>query len=390
MKKLVLWAVILGFLLTACGGNSGYICNDPLGCVVLESGAPIKIGVALTLSGPDSPYGIDALRGVEIAIADRGDRLLSREIELVRADERCEEQGGLEAATALVSDPQIVGVIGTTCSSAAVPAAQIISEAGMVLISPASTAPSLTSPESHQAGFLRTIYNDKSQGQAVAEFAYEALGVRTIATLHDGTPYSMELQEAACQSFEQLGGECLAQVQIESGQNPELEMVRIASLEPEALYFPLYTTDGVAVTKLASRLMTDAALISSDGLLSTDFVSQVRNPAQGMYLSGPAVLDIDPSFLAKYKTRYGEDPIAVYHAAAYDAVNLLFSAIEKVVTRNGSTLYIPRQALRDALFETRNLAGLSGTLTCSTLGDCAAPNIVIYQVRGEIFTPIYP
>ncbi|MEW6030051.1 MAG: branched-chain amino acid ABC transporter substrate-binding protein [Chloroflexota bacterium] len=390
MKKTIHWMAVTGFLLAACGGGIGYECTDPLGCVVVESGAPIKIAIALTLTGPDSPYGIDALRGVEIAIADRGNRLLSREIELVRADERCEEQGGLEAATALVADPQIVGVIGTTCSNAAVPAAKIISEAGMVLISPASTAPSLTSAEGHQAGFLRTIYNDKSQGQAVAEFAYEALGVRTMVTLHDGTPYSMELQQAACESFEQLGGECLAQVEIESGEDPELDLVRIASLEPQALYYPLYTTDGVAVTKLASRLMTDVALISSDGLLSADFVSQVRNPAQGMYLSGPALLEIDPSFLVKYKTVYGEAPIAVYHAAAYDAVNLLFSAIEKVVTRNGSTLYIPRQALRDALFETRNLPGLGGTLTCSTLGDCAEPNIVIYQVRGEIFTPIYP
>ncbi len=389
MKKTIAWIAVIGFLLNACGNGAGE-CIDPLGCVVLEDGAPIKVGVALTLTGPDSPYGIDALRGVEIAIADRGNRLLSREIELVRADERCEEQGGREAAIALTADPQIVGVIGTTCSNAAVPAAQIVSEAGMVIISPASTAPSLTSPEGHQAGFMRTIYNDKSQGQAVAEFAYEALGVRTMATLHDGAPYSMELQEAACESFEQLGGKCVAQVQIESGQDPELEMVRIASLEPEALYYPLYTTDGVAVTKLASQLMTDVALISSDGLLSADFIDQVRTPAQGMYLSGPAILDIDPSFLAKYKTRYGEDPIAVYHAAAYDAVNLLFTAIEKVVTRNGSTLYIPRQALRDALYETRNLPGLSGMLTCSTLGDCAEPHIVIYQVRGEIFTPIYP
>lgn len=390
MKKTTIWLAVIGFLLSACGNGAGYECTDPLGCVVVESGAPIKVGIALTLTGPDSPYGIDALRGVEIAIADRGNRLLSREIELVRADERCEEQGGLEAATALVADPQIVGVIGTTCSSAAVPAAQIVSEAGMVLISPASTAPSLTSPNGHQAGFLRTIYNDKSQGQAVAEFAYEALGVRTMATLHDGTPYSKELQEAACESFEQLGGECLAQIQIESGQDPEPALARIASLGPQTLYYPLYTTDGVAVTKLASQLMTDVALISSDGLLSADFIAQVRNPAQGMYLSGPAVREIDPSFLEKYKTRYGEAPIAAYHAAAYDAVNLLFAAIEKVVARNGSTLYIPRQALRDALYETRNLPGLSGMLTCSSLGDCAEPNIVIYQVRGEIFTPIYP
>ena len=294
-------------------------------------------------------------------------------------------------ARKLADNPTIVGVIGTTCSSGTTRAAKVLTEAGMVLISPSSTAASLTSPATHQAGFLRTIYNDKSQARIVADFAFKALGAATMAGIHDGTPYSQELVEAACETFVESGGTCVAIVQIQSGQDVLPVLEQIAATNPDVLYYPLYTTDGIAVTTQASAAgLLNAALISSDGLLSSDFVSQAGRNAEGMYISGPSVLRIDPSFFDKYRTRYNEEPIAVYAAQAYDAAMMLFAAIEKVAVRAGGTIYIPRSALRAELYATHQFVGLSGMLNCSEFGDCAAPNIVIYQVRGSDFNPIFP
>jgi branched-chain amino acid transport system substrate-binding protein len=388
MKRIVITTLLFSLLLAACGG--GYNCTDPLGCVTVKSGAPITIAVALTLSGPDAPYGTDALRGVAIAITDYNE-ILNHPIALIQEDDQCSADGGEAAAKRLAENPDITGVIGTTCSSAAVPAAKILTEAGTVLISPSSTAASLTSAETHQAGFLRTIYNDKSQAKTVAEFAYVVLGARRMATIHDGTPYSQELQEEACTVFEVLGGLCVEQFLLNTGSNPKGALNQIALFAPDVLYYPLYTIDGVAVTRQISEAgLGNAALISSDGLLSSDFIAQTKNAGQGIYLSGPSTLKIDPSFYEKYEARYGEKPIAVYAAQGYDAAMILIAAIEKVAIRRGAALYIPRQALRDALYATKNFQGLSGTLTCSSLGDCAAPNIVIYQLRGLEFKPIYP
>lgn len=388
MRRIAMIALVTSLLLAACGVSDP--CRDPLGCVTVDSGEPITIAVALTLSGPDAPYGIDALRGVEIAIADKS-KLLDRPIALVQEDDQCSAEGGDAAAKRLVENPDISGVVGTTCSSAAVPAAKILSEAGMVLISPSSTAASLTSAENHQAGFLRTIHNDKSQAKTVAEFVYLALGARSMATIHDGTPYSNELQEEACSVFEALGGNCVEQYRLDSGLNPIGALKHIGLFAPEVLYYPIYTTDGVAVTReVVNTDMVNLALISSDGLLSSDFLTQTGELSEGMYISGPSVLKIDPSFYEKYEERYKEKPIAVYAAQAYDAAMMLFAAIEDTATRKGATIYIPRQALREALYATRDFQGLSGILTCSPLGDCAAPNIVIYQVRDSEFVPIYP
>ncbi len=389
-NKLLVCLVMLIGVASACS-DQVYTCTDPLGCVEIEPQGDIQIAALLTLSGPDSPYGIDPLRGIEIAL-DEKSSLLGHDLVLIQQDDLCTQQGGIDGANALKANTQLVGVIGATCSSGSLPAAKILSEAGLVLISPSSTAPSLTDPAIHQPGFLRSIYNDKAQGQAVAEFVQSVLGMRTMVTIHDGTAYPDQLQQAACQDFERLGGDCLAQIKIHSGQDVTITLDYITSLNPDAIYYPVYTVDGVAITNnaLSRPGLGNAALISSDGLISTDFIQQTLNTSQGLYLSGPAFVQESQGFVDKYKEKYGEEPIASYHLHGYDAAMMLLSAIEKVGVKSGSKLYIPRQAVRDALYNIRGMQGLSGDLTCSPSGDCATPKIQIFQIRGEEFVPIFP
>ncbi len=381
---------LLSFVLSACSSLSGYTCTDPLGCIAIENNENIKIAALLTTSGPDQVYGLDALRGVEIAIADKG-KLLGHNIELVKADDRCEAKAGEEAARTLAADPKIVGVIGATCSNASLPAAKVLSDAGLVLISPSSTAPSLTDPATHQPGFLRVIYNDKIQGKAVAEFAFSILGLSRMLTIHDGTPYPKELQATACESLRQMGGECVAQIDLSQVTDLASALQAVSAAQPDVIYFPLYTADGVTTIKAIYQLgLANAALISSDGLLSHDFLQKAYPFAEGMYFSGPALPQAPETFLQKYKSRYGEGPIAVYHLQGYDAANMLFLAIQQAAVSVGSKTYIPRQKLRQALYDMRNVQGLSTVITCSPSGDCAQQQIAIFQARNGNFTAIYP
>jgi branched-chain amino acid transport system substrate-binding protein len=385
-------AMALGGMLGASCSQiqAGYSCADRLGCIAVTADRPVKIGALLTLTTPDAPYGIDALRGVEIAISHKG-RVAGHDIDLVKEDDLCSEQGGFAGATKLAADADIAGVIGTTCSSATVVASRILAGVGSVLISPSSTAPSLTSPSSHEAGFLRTIYNDKAQGQAVAEFAYNVLGAQRMITIHDGTPYAQELQQTACDTLKQLGGICIKQIQITSGQDITPILQAAAPDDPEVLFFPVYAVDGAAITNGAALAgLKNTVLMSSDGLLSGDFIQQTQPASEGMYLSGPANTQESQSFLDEYKSRYGEAPIASYHLQGYDAATMLLDAIEKVSQESGGTLYIPRQALRQALFGIRGMQGLSGPINCSETGDCAQPDIEIYQVVNAEFKAVYP
>jgi len=101
----------------AAAGDAAAGCTDALGCVEIAAGDPIKIGYALVTSGANTSLGEDSVRGIEIAVDDLGGELLGHPIEIVGEDSGCTPEGGQTSATKLASDPSIVAVIGTSCSS---------------------------------------------------------------------------------------------------------------------------------------------------------------------------------------------------------------------------------------------------------------------------------
>ena len=186
-------------------------CDDPLGCVEVAPDDPIVIGAMLVVSGAINYLGEDTLGGVELALLARDYTLLDREIELVLEDSLCTAEGGQVAAQRLAADPTVAGAIGTNCSSAAQGAIPIISESGMVMIAPSNTSPSLTNADiaaggSHQPGYFRTSQNGLIEGMRLAEFALLALKAETLATVHDGDPYTSGLAGAVASTFAEMGG----------------------------------------------------------------------------------------------------------------------------------------------------------------------------------------
>jgi len=127
--------------------------------------------------------------------------------------------------------------------------------------------------------------------------------------------------------------------------------------------------------------------MGADGIFSPDFYKAAGETAIGMYHSSPdfsAFAAGYKSFLDKHQKKYGEKPIAPFHAHAYDAAMIVFAAIEKVGKKApDGTLHIGRQKLRDALYDTKGLQGLTGTINCDEYGDCADPRIAVYITKAE-------
>jgi branched-chain amino acid transport system substrate-binding protein len=372
-------------------------CTDAIGCVEIASGDPILLASALSISGDTADLGTDSQRGVEIAIAERGE-LFGRPIELAAEDDGCNAEGGQTSATKIVANPQVVGVIGTTCSGAGVPAAKIISDAGYVMISPSNTSPALTDPaQAFAAGYLRTAHNDLVQGQAVAEFAYNELGVRKAAAIHDGDPYTEGLARAFSDAFTALGGEIVAfEAESKEATNVEPLLTSIAAAGPEFLFYPVFMPLGGLLTNTARIVpgLENTILAAADGLQSQTLLDAAGDAAEGMYMSGPNLeftnTAYTETFVPAYVAAFGEEPINLFHAHAYDAANLILDAIEAVgqETADG-TLLVGRQALRDHLYATSGYQGLTGTLTCNETGDCADANIAIQKVEGGDFNQVW-
>lgn len=379
-------------------GDPETVCaEDEFGCVEVADGEAIRVATALVINGPDSNLGLDAQYGVQVANEERP-QIAGREVELDFQDDGCSAEGGTTVAQNLASDTSIAAVIGTSCSSAGVPASEILSAAGVVLLSPSATAPGLTLPDARQPFFFRTAHNDEIQGAAMADFAYNVLGVRTAATIHDGGPYTEQLQQVFADSFTELGGEITGTEAVDpEATDVSGQLTSLAAGTPEFLFFPIFTQAGGQVARQVHQTegLEDTILAGADGLLSPAFIEAAgAENVEGMYLSGPQADFGDryqDEFLPAYTDVSGEDePISAFHAHAYDAYNIIADAIEAVALEgDDGTLYIPRTALRDQIAGLSGYEGLTGNLTCNENGDCANSTITVREVRDGEFVPIW-
>jgi branched-chain amino acid transport system substrate-binding protein len=374
---------------TSATGGAVDCASDEFGCVEIAAGDPIQLASLLSITGETAYLGTDSNNGVSLAIdyldgtfdATPG-QLLGHDVTLQQEDDGCSAEGGQAGATALAANPDIVAVIGTSCSSAALGVADtILGDKGILLISPSNTNPGLTSEEAHQPFYLRTAHNDKIQGAIVADFVFTELGIDSAATINDESPYADGLAAAFRDNFEALGG-TITDVEQVSSTDTDLGPVftNIAATDPGVVYGPNFDpVCSLSYTQGSDILAKGTVQIGSDGCLATSFPETVGDPIKDYdyYASSPDVTAFQGGDFYKneyspaYTDQFGK-PTSVFNAHAFDASNILFDAIEAVAVDDGSgNLTISRTALKDAIFATSGYEGVTGTITCTPLGDCA-------------------
>jgi ABC-type branched-subunit amino acid transport system substrate-binding protein len=234
--------------------------------VTVPAGSPIQIATHQAISGEVASLGEDQNRGVELEIADFGD-IEGFGVELaMREDDEC-DAAGVTGAERIAANPDIVGVIGTSCSGAAVPSAPVYSNAGVIMISGSNTAPFLTTvageiADSWVPGYFRVAHNDEVQGLAAATFAFEELGVRRAATVHDGDPYTQGLTGVFEFVFEEeLGGEIVLATSV-GAEDTDMRPVltELDASGAELIFFPIFQPAGDFIARQAHEVFDQLLL----------------------------------------------------------------------------------------------------------------------------------
>ena len=363
--------------------------TDDVGVVKIPKGQPILIGALLVLSGPDLALGVDASRGAQVAFDDHKNVVAGHPIQYVPEDGGCSVEGGQTGATRLAANKQIVGVLGTACSSEARGGAPILWNAGMPQALTSATAPALTAPDRPVGlqGIARFVYNDMNAATAAVKYA-QSKGYKSVATLHDGSLYAEQLATVFGQKWKAAGGTIVAAEAI-SPSDTDLRPVltRIGTAKPDLLFAPIFVGASGYLVRQAKEIpaLAKTPVLGTDAVLAPAFLDAAGDAAIGYRLTG---VDSDPKLMSpkygelvtKYKAKFGEDPISGFHGNGYDAALAMMTAIEKVAkTDADGTTYIGRKALRDALMTTKDLDGMTGKLTCDQYGDCGANFFAVFE-----------
>ncbi len=375
----------------------------PLGTVVVGPGEDIHIRSMAVLTSVGD-LGSSMQRAATMAVADYGP-IKGHNVNLgAGLDSLCTPEGGAAAADTVTGDRRVVGVIGTSCSAAAVAASPILSEAGLVMVSPTNTAPALTSdlrgnagPDYHP-GYFRTSNNDLHEAEAVAEFAYDDLGLRSLAVIHDGDPYTSGLAGAFATAFAEHGGSVAVATVNKGDTDMRPVLTELAAASPDGLFLPLFPAEAAHVLQQVGQVADLEEMTVIGGAALLDFSVLNLPESEGIYLSSPELhfehnvnqatgksgLDLHTA----YEEIYNESPTSAYLAHAYDAATILLRAIEEVAVVSGDSLYIDRARLRAALTATHDFEGMIGALTCDQFGDCGSGHLHIVHHTDAAITDL--
>jgi len=149
---------------------AGALAAASVAFVCASAQAQIKIAMVIPATGPLTQYGDMVQEGVNTAVelANAAGGIKGQKIELTVVDDACEPKQGPIAANRVVN-AGISYAVGPVCSGAAIAAAPIYDNEGVVLITPSATSPALTDGKNYHSIF-RTIGRDDQQGPVAAQW----------------------------------------------------------------------------------------------------------------------------------------------------------------------------------------------------------------------------
>jgi branched-chain amino acid transport system substrate-binding protein len=353
----------------------------------------ISIGINAELTGSKPTVGDSCKKAAELLAAQinqqGGVQVGNKKyrIRLFIEDNEDKAESAAAAAQKLISQNNVLAIIGPNASGNAIPAARICEDAGVIMISPWSTNPKTTEGKKF---IFRACFIDDFQGQVMAKFARENLKAQTAAVLYDvASEYNKGIAEFFQKSFEALGGKVVAfQSYTKDDRDFSSQLTTIRAANPDVLFLPNYYNEVPLQAQQARRLGFSGAIIGSDSWGSPELLRLGGRELEGSYFSTHYSTDIATEqaqqFIRGFEAKYGKKPDDVA-ALTYDAGRLLLAAI----TQAGS---LDRQKVRDSLAAIQTFQGITGLMRFQGTGDPikSAVILVIREGRFIYYSTVQP
>jgi branched-chain amino acid transport system substrate-binding protein len=347
--------------------------------VAAAQAAPLKIGVLAPISGSSAADGNDIVKGVKTAVevikAEGGIPGFDA-IEVEVQDGACDPRQAVAAANKL-ANLKVAGVIGEYCSSATIPASEVLNEEKITMITPASTNPKVT-----QRGFkymYRMCGLDIHQSAAAGKFMKDQLKAKSVYIVDDKTTYSQHLAEFVAEEAKKAGINVLAHEHVNEGDmDYSAVLTKVKQANPDVFYMSLQNySAGIRMIKQLRQMGLKCAVLAQDAVYHPNFIKEAPEQSQGVFFTfGYADKNaaVYKKFLEKYTSLHGEP--GAYSAYAFDSAYALLTAIKNAKS-------VDADKVRAELMKL-NLVGASKTIKFQDNGDSGS-NYVIYKVEGDKF-----
>ncbi|MFE8602746.1 ABC transporter substrate-binding protein [Archangium violaceum] len=342
------------------GAPGGQAAQQAAGGGTPAAGDTIVLGEVGSLTGAQATFGVSTRNGVDLAIkeANEAGGVKGKKLKVIVYDDQGKPEEAAQAVTRLITQDKVVLILGEVASSNSLAMAEKAQAAGVPMITPSSTNPSVTQKGEY---IFRVCFIDPFQGFVMAKFARENLKADRVAILQDNkSAYSIGLTDVFTAKFKEMGGAIVTTQSYSQGDtNFRAQLTAIKKVKPQAIYVPGYYNDVGIVARQAREMGVTVPLMGGDGWDSEKLFELAGNSLDGSYFSNHySPSNPEPKvqkFISDYKAAYGGVPDALA-ALGYDAAKVAIAALERAKDLSGP-------AVRDAIAQTKDFPGVAGTIT---------------------------
>ena len=309
------------------------------------------------------------------------------DVELVIEDNEAKAESAVKANMKMISQDDVLAIVGPQSSKQAIPAGEVANKYKTVMISPWSTNPNTTLDRPY---VFRGCFLDPFQGPVVANFITDEFGFTKAAVLYDvASDYPKGLAEVFKEAWEKKNG-AGSVVAYESFTTKDTDfssqLTKIVKSGAQVLFTPQYYNEVPLIVRQAKDLGWKGPIVGSDSWGSAETVELCGDACYGLYFSShyaaAGAKGATKIFIDRYTAKYGYVPDDVA-ALTWDALRLTQQAIQDAGKITGK-IEKDRVAVKDALANIKNFAGITGNMTFTPEGDpikCAV--IVKINDSGE-------
>jgi branched-chain amino acid transport system substrate-binding protein len=306
---------------------------------------------------------------------------------------------GVANVRQMLDDSAYLGMIGPYNSAVAKAEIPIASPKNFVMISPANTNPCLTKdipgcsyhPQDLRSGnpnnYWRVVTTDDYQGPAMADYFYKQLNIHNVAILDDSTVFGVGIAGAFETEFKKLGGTVVKHQEYKKDQQgTQFQSLLQSMRSAQALYVGGTDDQNICIPRAQMKQIGwNAPFGGGDGIETTDCIEQASGNESGILATsaGADATQVQGAkdTITKFRQAFtGANDFGGYTMQAYDAANILMTAIGNAIKDNGGNMP-SRKQVRDAMAKITSFQGVIGNYGFDDKGDTTLKIVSIYEVK---------
>jgi len=292
------------------------------------------IGFLGALSGPYAQLGINEKQGATLAIDQANSSgKYNFTIKFDPQDSEGDPAKAPAAATALISNPNVIGVIGPAFSgeSEAVDPSFCHASPPMPIVTASASEAALA--DKGYTCWHRIISNDNVEGTQGADWLART-GAKKVYVLNDLSAYGEGVAKTMAQELRKKGVTVITNgVDGTSTKNYNPIAQTITASGADAMFYGGYDANAALLAKALVAAGFKGRMVSGNGSKDSTFTKNAGKAGYGFYFTcGCQDATKAPSakaFAAAYQKMFGEAP-STYSPEAFDAANLFIDAINNL------------------------------------------------------------